>query len=98
MGSDHDILAKNAGFFAVVRDLLPKCAGFFALRRVEALNRPVKRPFPGSRPPSDRRRTTPPDRSRAAHSDALRLLLSGSWVAPAVPITPSHLDLHRVDI
>jgi hypothetical protein len=28
MWSDHDFLAKNMGFFALVRDLLPKYAGF----------------------------------------------------------------------
>jgi hypothetical protein len=45
MGSDHDFLAENAGFFTVVRDLLRKYAGFLAISRGGRAKSAAERPF-----------------------------------------------------
>jgi hypothetical protein len=47
MGSDHDFLAKNAGFFTVVRKLLAKYAGFSQSGGPEPAKTPAAGPFLG---------------------------------------------------
>jgi hypothetical protein len=72
MGSDHDFLAKNAGFFTVVRELLAKYAGFSRSGGEKEAKLAVARPFLGGKPPAEpchdgpRRRPGGADRGFAA--------------------------------
>ncbi len=79
MGSDHDFLAKNAGFFGVVRKLLPKNAGFFTFGQDGGAKSPVARAFlespdrpatPAGRARPVRSRVAVGVRRRAAHAFA----------------------------
>jgi hypothetical protein len=45
MWSDHDFIAKNAGFFTLVRNLLPKYAGFFGVGGFKGAKSAVTRAF-----------------------------------------------------
>jgi hypothetical protein len=55
MGSDHDFVAKNAGFFTVVRKLLAKNAGFSLSGGPEPAKSAVARPFLGGASLAERR-------------------------------------------
>jgi hypothetical protein len=59
MGSDHDFVAKNAGFFTVVRKLLAKNAGFSLSGGLEPAKSAVARPFLGGTPRAERRQDGP---------------------------------------
>jgi hypothetical protein len=79
------------GFLGVVSDLLPKYAGFFGVRR-------------GERVESARRMAISfdcacaPIAAHALAGSSRVAALPSCRRAPADRITPSHLDLHRVDI
>jgi hypothetical protein len=66
MGSDHDFVAKNAGFFTVVRKLLAKNAGFSLSGRPERAKSAVARPFLGGTSRAERRQDGPPGRRGGA--------------------------------
>jgi hypothetical protein len=59
MGSDHDFVAKNAGFFTVVRKLLAKYAGFSPSGGPEPAKSAVARPLLGGTSRAERRQDGP---------------------------------------